>query len=414
MQLIKRFGAAAAILIAAPVVFCADSPAPAGEITYTKHVAKIIQERCQECHRPGQIAPFSLTNYRQVKGWAKMIKEVVHDNRMPPWHADPNVGKFANDRSLSKAEKDLLFSWIDNGAPQGDPADLPEAPVWDANWRIGTPDVVFSMPEDVTIPATGVIDYKHFTTPTNFTEDKWVKSMEARAGNPKVVHHILMFTVAPGAERERNQFQGIGSGFLTGFAPGTVAIMLEPGQAIKIPAGANLMWQMHYTPTGREETDRSEFALVFADGPPTEEVFTGTAQNFRFKIPAGADNHEVVAESVVPFDIQFRGMTPHMHYRGKSFTYTATFPDGREQLLLSVPKYDFNWQIGYELAEYVNMPAGTKLRCVAHFDNSANNPANPDPSKDVIWGDQTWEEMMIGWFNYTRPLAEAEKATQTD
>ena len=414
MQWTKLLGAAA-LIIATPAAFAADATAPADEITYTKHIAKIVQERCQECHRPGQIAPFSLTNYRQVKGWAKMIKEVVHDNRMPPWHADPNVGKFANDRSLSKAEKDLLFSWIDNGAPQGDPADLPEAPVWDTNWRIGTPDVVFSMPEEVTIPPTGVIAYKHFTTPTNFTEDKWVKSMEARAGNPKVVHHILMFAVAPGAQRERNEFQGIGGGFLTGFAPGTVAIVLDPGQAIKIPAGANLMWQMHYTPTGREETDRSEFAVVFADAPPTEEVFTGTAQNFRFKIPAGADNHEVVAESVVPFDIQFRGMTPHMHYRGKSFTYTATFPDGREQLLLSVPKYDFNWQIGYELAEYVNMPAGTKLRCVAHFDNSANNPANPDPSKDVIWGDQTWEEMMIGWFNYTRPLAEVEKtAAQTD
>lgn len=382
-----------------------SAPASA-DVTFTKDIQPIIQEHCQECHRPGQIGPFSLTNYRQVRGWAKMIKEVTHERRMPPWSADSDVGVFSNDRSLTEEELATIDAWIDSGMQRGDAADAPAPVEWNEDWRIGEPDVIFEMPEEVTIEPTGVVPYKFYRTPTNFTEDKYIAAMEAKAGNAKVVHHILMFVLPPGQDSRFEDedifedFQGIGNGFLTGFAPGTTPVMYEAGEGMVIPAGSHLLWQMHYTPTGKTEIDRSSFGMKFADTPPETEIHMGGVMSPGIQIPPHAKNYTLVEESVVPRDAWLRSMTPHSHYRGKSWFYELEMPDGNVKPLMNVTNYDFNWQITYELAEPVFMPKGSKLRATAVYDNSADNPYNPDPDKLVTWGDQTWEEMMIGFFSF--------------
>ena len=392
--------ALAAFSLAAPAVQAAEADTDASqattEITYSKQVSRLIQTNCQTCHNPNGVAPFSLMNYRQAKGWGKMIKEVVLDGRMPPWDANDAVGhKFSNNRSLSQEDKNAFASWVDNGTPRGDDAELPAPVEYSTDWRIGTPDMVFEMPEEVTVDPTGVVPYQYFMTPTNFDEDKWIDMAECRPGNPKVVHHIIMFVRDPNQTTVRDER---GQGFFDAFAPGTDPMILESGVARRIPKGATLVWQMHYTPTGKEEKDRSSFGIKFAKGPITTELATTEAINFSFNIPPKADNHRVEADMTFETAAVIRSLSPHMHYRGKSFTYTLVYPDGREDLLLDVPNYDFNWQTTYELVEPINVPAGTKMHCVAHFDNSDKNPFNPDPDKTVSWGDQTWEEMMIGFF----------------
>lgn len=390
----------AACLLAMLGLGVAYAQTQAEGVTYAKEVSRILYKNCAECHRPGGIGPFSLLTYRQAKGWSKMIKEVVTEGRMPPWHADPAIGKFRNDRRLGQEDIAALVSWVDGGMPLGDETQLPEPPEFDENWRIGHPDVVFEMPREVTINPTGVVPYMEIEVPTNFTEDKWIKAMEAKPGNSKVVHHIIIFNRAPQfTAGEREDFQRIGRGFLVGFAPGVIPEELPDGYAVKIPAGSTLIFQMHYTPTGKTEVDRSAFGIKFADGPPTHEVVTATTVNFEFTIPPNDPNYRVEAESVVPADVLLLAMTPHMHYRGKSFEYIVHYPDGKSETLLRVPRYDFNWQTTYKLTEPARLPKGTRIQCVAHFDNSANNPYNPDPNKAVKWGDQTWEEMMIGWMS---------------
>ncbi|MBI2421744.1 MAG: hypothetical protein HYV27_02860 [Candidatus Hydrogenedentes bacterium] len=375
-----------------------------GEVTYSNQIARVMQKHCNVCHRDQGIAPMSFSDYATVRKFAPMIKEVVQQRRMPPWHADPNVGHFSNARNLSDEEISMIGAWVDNRAPRGNDADLPAPLHFDGAWSIGTPDVIFEMPEEVSVEADGTVPYLYFETPTNFTEDKWVRAVQAVPGNDKVVHHIIVFMKderggARGSREGRDGSLGIGKGFLKGFAPGVEPMILPEDMAVKIPAGTTLVWQMHYTATGKPETDRSRIGMVFADGPPKFEHKTATAATHDFAIPAGADNYKVETEYVFADDATLLDMTPHMHVRGKSYSYTAIFPDGREELLLSVPRYDFNWQNTYRLAKPLFMPKGSKLHCVAHFDNSTANPANPDPSTTVYWGDQTWEEMMIGWFS---------------
>jgi hypothetical protein len=319
------------------------------------------------------------------------------------------VGEWANDRSLSDAQKELLVSWIDGGMARGNPADAPEKVEWHNEWRIGEPDVVFEMPEEVTIDPAGVVPYQYFETKTNFDEDVWVSSMECLPGNPKVVHHIIMFVSAPNSPLD---FQGgeIGEeqsgGFLDAFAPGGVPQMLPPGEARKIPKGASLIWQVHYTPTGKTEVDRSKFGIKFAKGPIDYEMRTGNAINTSFEIPAGADSYKVESWTSFRTPVTLMSLAPHMHYRGKAFDYYLETPDGKRTHLLSVPKYDFNWQTTYHFKEPVVVPAGSKMHCIALFDNSEKNPYNPDPEKNVRWGDQTWEEMMIGFFHYSTHVDE--------
>lgn len=394
------------VLTALAVAFGMTAPVAAfagdEEITYAKHISRILAENCERCHHPGGIGPFSFSTYRQAKGWSKMINEVVQARRMPPWHADADVGHFANDRRLSDEEVAQVATWVENGMPRGDAADMPELTKYDTDvrWRIGngTPDQIFTMPEEVQIRPTGVMPYVIKQVPTNFKEDMWIQEMEAMPGNSKVVHHILMYVRTPDQQDgSMNDFLRLGAGFLTGYAPGTVEQTTPTGIGIKIPAGSSLIFQMHYTPTGKSEVDQSSFGVVFAKEEPKHEMLTATSVNFDFKIPANAENYPVTADLEVPRDTLLFSMTPHMHYRGKSFEYVAKYPDGTEEALLRVSNYDFNWQISYALAEPAFLPKGTILHTKALFDNSANNPYNPDPTKPVTWGDQTWEEMMIGW-----------------
>lgn len=370
------------------------------EVTYSKHVAHILKENCQTCHRPEGIAPLALMSYTQAKAWAPMIKEVVTTRRMPPWHADPTVGEFKNDRRLSDEDIETIVKWTESGFKRGNQADMPEPFVWSDEWRIQNPDVVLEMPEEISIEATGVVPYMDIAIPTNFGEDRWIQAMDLLPGNAKVVHHILVFVRDPAHQHtELDEFLRIGKGFLIGYAPGTLPVDLPEGYAIKLPKDSTLIFQMHYTPTGKPEKDRSKIAFKFTDKAPVHELLTATTVNTDFVIPPQAANYRVEANSTFPKNAVLYGMTPHMHYRGKSYDYIAKYPDGREELLLRVPKFDFNWQTTYSFKEPKFIPAGTVMHTVAHFDNSADNPSNPDPNKAVKWGDQTWEEMMIGWMN---------------
>jgi len=379
--------------------------------TYAKDVSRLMQAKCADCHHPGGIGPFSLLTYRQTKGWGEMIKEVVSQRRMPPWHADPSVGKYKNDRRLTDDEINTIVKWVDGGQPLGNEADLPAPVEFSETWRIPGPDAVFELPSEQTIGASGVVPYREIEVPTNFTEDRWVQMIEARPTNAKVVHHIIVFMRSPEMQDgDRQDFQRLGRGFLVGFAPGVIPTVLEPGYAVKVPKGTTLIFQMHYTSTGKHEVDRSQLGLVFAKEPPKHEVVTATTINGDFVIPAGDPNFRVVAQSVIPDDGVLYAMTPHMHYRGKSFEYIAHYPDGKSETLLRVPNFDFNWQTSYVLDTPARLPKGTRIETIAHFDNSANNKANPDPTKPVKWGEQTWEEMMIGWMtmswaNATSPQA---------
>jgi peroxiredoxin len=412
---------------------------PTGGVTYTRHIADLMQHKCVGCHRPGQIGPFALEEYEEVAGWGEMIKEVISEGRMPPWSANPEFGHFSNDARLSDAQKKLIVDWVEGGCPQGDPADLPPPLKWTDGWQIPEPQQVVWMEEPFTVPAEGVVDYQNFVVDPGWTEDKWITAAEVRPGNRAVVHHIIANAIPPGATRRARQVadaespepearpaapapaqagkqaaadgarpQGrLGSGGdgelrgikLTAYVPGRLATTYKPGIAMFVPAGYKIAFQMHYTPNGIEQQDRSFIGFVFAD-PKTvkKRIHGGRAGNSSFVIPPQDGNYEVISEVTMGKDHLMLWMSPHMHLRGKSFRYEAFYPDGTSETLLDVPKYDFNWQITYELAEPKLMPKGTRLKCTAHFDNSESNPANPDPNDTVKFGPQTWHEMMIGWY----------------
>jgi peroxiredoxin len=377
--------------------------AATGTVTFSKDVARILQQRCQECHRPGQIGPMPLLTYDDAAAWAATIREVIEERRMPPWLADSRHGTFRNSRRLSDAERTTLLAWIDQGCPRGDDRELPEPKQFAEGWTIGKPDAVFTMGEDFAVPARTTkegVRYQYFQVMTNFDQDMWVQAAEAKPGNRAVVHHIIVFVMKPGQKRGKHE-DGIGNGFLVGYAPGDMGVTFPAGAAKKIPKGSMLVFQMHYTPNGSPQTDRSSVGLVFAKEPPRHEVRTrGIAQQF-FMIPPGAADHKVTSRTTFSKDVLLWSLLPHMHLRGNSFQYQVVFPDGKTEILLSVPRYDFGWQSNYVLTEPRRLPAGTRIDCTAFFDNSAGNPNNPDPTAFVRWGDQTWEEMMIGFVDYT-------------
>jgi hypothetical protein len=413
------------------------APSPeAGAPTFSADVAPIMYGKCVSCHRPGEVAPMSLITYRDVRPWAAAIRDKVASRVMPPWHADRSHGTFRNEQSLAQSEIDTIVKWVNAGAPEGDPARLPRLPDFPTGWQIGTPDVVFEMKEPFQVPAKGTIEYQYFEVPTNFTEDRWMQAGEVRAGDRAHVHHIIVYvkeaepvrrpTVvsvrpilagAPAAPQTATPRpvapQGAapartGDQMLVNWAVGEDAPVFLPGTAKRIPKGASLVFQMHYTTNGTPGTDRSKIGLIFAKEPPEKEIRTGTIANPLFAIPPGADNHRVEAEATFSEDVKVWSMHPHMHVRGKDMTYTATYPDGRSEIVLRVPKFDFGWQTDYWLAQPLSLPKGSKLHVSAHYDNSAANRNNPDPTATVRWGDQTWEEMMIGFFTYTvegRPVA---------
>jgi len=389
-----------------PVAGCligrAVKPKADAQVTYAQHVAPILQKHCQECHRPGQIGPMALLTYEDAAAWSAMIQEVVSERRMPPWHADPKFGKFANDRSLPADEHATLLKWIEQGCPPGDLKQQPKARTFASDeWTIGKPDVIFEMPSTYTVPASagkGGVPYKYYIVPTGFKEDRWVQAVEAKAGNRAVVHHILVYarTLAKG-----DRADGIGSGLIATQAPGELPTILPPGAAKKIPKGAAIVFQMHYTPNGTEQTDRSSVGMIFAKEPPKQEVKTRAIANNRIQLPAGEANYQATARTTFAEDTLLLSFLPHMHLRGKAFEYKVVYPDGKEEILLSVPKYDFGWQANYRLATPLKLPAGSRIECTATFDNSAGNPNNPDPTQPVRWGEQTWQEMLIGFVDYS-------------
>lgn len=364
--------------------------------TFSKDVAPIFYSHCVECHRPGETAPMSLLTYKEARPWAASIHEKVLDRTMPPWLADPHYGKYANARGLTVSEIQTIAAWAKNGAPEGDPHDLPAAPTFSEGWHIGKPDVVISMNEDYAVPAEGVIAYQNFRVDTTFDGDKWIAAAEVRPGNRAVVHHVIVYMGEHGQARSDGR-----DPLLVGFAPGEQPAVYPAGEAKLLKKGTTLIFQMHYTPNGKAATDRTSIGLIFAKEPPKYKVVTTKAVNAQFVIPPGDANHEVTSTWTAPEDVHINVFMPHMHLRGKDFKYTVVYPDGRSEVILNVPRYDFNWQLVYKLAEPLALPKGSRIDCVAHFDNSANNKYNPDPTKEVKWGPQTWEEMMIGWFDYT-------------
>jgi peroxiredoxin/mono/diheme cytochrome c family protein len=373
-------------------------PDPESPVTYSKHVARILRDRCVACHRDREIAPFSLATYKAAAGWAEMIDEVVRAGRMPPWHASPEYGKFSNDCRLSDQEKKTIAAWVAAGAPEGDPRELPEPAHYVEGWRIPAPDLVIPLPKTINIQAEGTMPYQNFTIDPKLKMDVWVRASQVRPGNPSVVHHLVVFVMPPGKSESND-----GIDFLAAYAPGMPPRVLPDGTAKLIPAGSKLKFQVHYTPRGTPQTDRSEIGLVFAD-PKTirKEITAIAAINMDLKIPPGAADYAATAEHRFDQDTLLYSLLPHMHLRGKAFRFEAIFAGGRSEVLLDVPRYEFEWQNVYVLVEPKLMPEGSVLRCLARYDNSAENFSNPDPMATVRWGEQTRDEMLVGYVEVAR------------
>ncbi len=434
---------AAIALFALPSIN-ANTKNKAKAVTFTKDVAPIFFKNCAECHRAGETAPFSVMSYKDVRPWAKSIREKVVNKEMPPWHADAAYGHFKNDRRLSQKEVDTITDWVDGGAIEGDPKNLPPAPKFAEGWSIGAPDLVLQMKEEYTIEAGGPDEYQYFTIPTGFTEDKYIQMAEARPGARKVVHHILAFVIPPGgldfgkmSREEVEKFfesnmknspfyrdgylsrmkpdqpvnddgcngkikdDGDSGEFLTGYAPGHNPDVFEPGVAKRIPAGSTLMLQVHYSKVaGSVLKDRSMVGFVFAKEPPKKLLLKRGVSNIFFKIPPGAERHQATACWTPKEDINVYSLMPHMHYRGAAMEFKAFYPDGKSETLLNVPNYRFDWQTNYSLNAPKFIPKGTKIQITSFFDNSAKNKFNPDPKQAVRFGDPTYDEMLIGYIDY--------------
>jgi hypothetical protein len=375
-------------------------PPVEGSITYAKDVAPILYRRCAECHRHGEIGPFDITDFQEVRGWAEMILEVIDSGRMPPWHADPNHGSFKNTRSMEPAEMELIRTWVRAGAPMGRAQDAPTPPAIATGWRLQhDPDWIVSMrTTPYRIPARGTVDYQYFVVDPKLTEDRWVSGAQVIPGDPSVVHHAIVFIRPP----DDVDFPGIG--WLTAYVPGQTATRFPDGYARRIPAGSKLVFQMHYTPNGREASDLSKIGLTFIeDSRVTHEVFTLAGLDQDFEIPPGVADHRVEGSlNRLPTQGELLAVSPHMHLRGKSFELRSRDASG-ETILLRVPRYDFNWQHTYEFSERIPLHQFEGIDFTVTFDNSPENPFNPDPEEYVMWGDQTWEEMAVAFFEVARP-----------
>lgn len=370
---------------------------PHGDVTYATQIAAIIQKNCVVCHRTGEIGPFTLTSYEDVRNWSSTIREVVSEQRMPPWHATTEAGHFVNDRRMSDDDKKLLFDWIDHGMPAGPMDQVPKPQSFEDGWQIAKPDLVLEMAEAYTVPAKGTVEYQYFPLKATFETDTWVSASEARPGNRSVVHHLILFYVPPG-HKGPVQEASLRNSIAT-FAPGIPAWQAPTGMARRIPAGSKLYFQAHYTPNGVEAKDLSRAGLVLADAKQVEkELHTDAVVNFRLKIPPRTDDVKFKANHGFGRDVRLVSLLPHMHLRGKSFRIESVDSFGERKLLLDVPRYDFNWQNSYVFADPILMREGSQLICSASYDNSDKNPSNPDPNATVGWGDQTWEEMMVAQF----------------
>jgi hypothetical protein len=437
-------------------------------LTFSRDVAPILHKNCAGCHRPNDIAPFSTLTYQDVRPWARSIREKVITREMPPWHADPRYGHFTNDTRLSKKDIDTIVAWVDQGAKEGDPKDLPPLPRYIDGWRIGKPDQVFSMTEEYTIKPDDSDNYVYFVVPTEFKEDRWIQAAEIRPSNKKVVHHVIAHVLTPQAiagatgstgqsdrqangnqeqifykegglarvklnapviddganapnggaafnHRAREEGSDLFSILLTSYAPGKDPDVFAPGMAKRIPAGSKIVLQMHYSSfrgaLDKPERDRTSLGVIFAKEPPPNRVVTLTIPNHFFQIPAGAPDHIVTAAYTFDQDVRLIDYMPHMHLRGKQMKYEVVYPDGKRETLLWVPGFNFKWQTLYRLKDPIMLPRGTRMIITAHFDNSSKNKYNPDPGKSVRWGDPTRDEMMIGWLDYAVPNSAKRDAT---
>jgi mono/diheme cytochrome c family protein len=432
----KSFGPGAAaalgVVLSVMAVSGAGQPAvqsaPATAPTFARDVAPILYESCVTCHRPGEVAPMPLITFNEVRPWARGIAKAVADGVMPPWHAVGEDGAFENERKLTAAERDVIARWVAAGAPEGDPSDTPAPPSFVDGWQIGTPDVVLEMQEPYAVPSRGTIEYEYFYIPTNFTETKWLQAIEVRPGDRGVVHHVLVYYVAPPegaagtpalrlipehnrlprpqrergiAEHPRRRVPGQQTRLLATYAPGTNPQTFRPGTALRLAPGGTIELQMHYTTNGTGATDRTTVGMIFAKEPPQHEVRAAQFLNASFTIPAGAEEHRVDTEVAFVQDSTVWGVFPHTHVRGTRWEYVLALPDGTTRSLLSVPNYDFNWQTYYMFKEPLQVPAGARILSSAWYDNSARNRSNPDPKVDVTWGDQTWEEMQYTGLLYS-------------
>lgn len=379
----------------------------APKVTYND-VAPILEQKCATCHREGDAAPFAMQGYGKVKGWAEMIREVVMTGQMPPWHADPEIGHFKNDQSLTQEEKEKLFAWVEAGAPRGDEAvedklaSLPPAPA--SKWKLGTPDVIISMPEPYDVPAEGVLNYVMVDVPGNFKEDTWVRGIEVAPGAPEVVHHALIFIKYP---EDMKQYEpdsdGGAGGFFGGFVPGMDRFFYPEGTAKFVPAGASFEFQMHYTTNGRAQQDQTQMGLYLAKEPPAEQLETVAISYGDFKIPPFVREHAVMEDSYLAPGMKIWAFVPHMHYRGARMRYAALTSDSDPVTLCSVPDYRFDWQRAYQLAEPYVVPEDTRIQADGAFDNSVTNPYNPDPSQSVEFGEQTYDEMFVAYMDVSAP-----------
>jgi hypothetical protein len=407
--------AAAALCIGAIVTARAQQPAspPRAVPTFSQDVAPILYRNCVSCHRPGEMAPMSLLTYAEARPWAKAIAEEVGAGRMPPWHADAAPGTFHGERRLTDDEKAVIARWAANGAPQGDAAALPPPPAFRPGWAIGTPDVVFEVPEAYQVPADGIVNYEYFYLPTNFTEPKWIEAVEVRPGNRKVVHHVLAYyRAAPDQQRTPlltpSHPQGpppspvgtrppqrlpYGRRLIGSYAPGTNPQIMPPGTALRLEPGGTIELQIHYTSIGEPAADRTRIGFVFARDPKPREVLASAFLNPTLVLPPGASDVRVDADITFLQEATVWGLFPHTHLRGRRWRYELALPDGSRRTVLDIPRYDANWQTYYIFTTPLQVPPGAKLIASAWYDNSAANPANPDPKMEVRWGDQVWEEM---------------------
>jgi hypothetical protein len=446
-------GAALILLTGSAFIGTGRAGAASRETTFND-VAPIFFNKCTECHRPGEIAPMSLLSYKEARPWARSIREKVMSREMPPWHADPSHGEFANDRSLTKKELDTIAAWVDGGAKEGNPRDAAAAPAYVDGWSIGKPDLVLTMPREVTVEATGPDEYQYFMVPVPFNEDRYIQAVEVRPGNRKVVHHIVVFAQPPptktpqpnpasnvdatsgaiasdstlyrdgkvertkpdapvfddgcslpngggGVRRDVSRIEPV-PGILAEYLPGNRGMVLEPGSAKRIAGGSTLIFQVHYAKsTGAVQKDRSSVGLIFARSQPDKVIDTKLVFNGYFRIPPGAASHRATACWSLPSDAEIISLTPHMHVRGKAMEIRAIHPDGKSEVLLNVPAYKFSWQTIYRLKRPQHLPKGTRIAVTTLFDNSPGNKYNPDPTRAVRWGEPTYDEMLALFIDYS-------------
>ena len=389
--------------------------------TFYKDVLPILQEHCQSCHRAGEAAPMPLVTYDETRPWAQKIAAAVEVKTMPPWFADPRFGHFSNDPSLTEQQITTISKWADGGAPAGDAHDAPAPRKWAEGWTIPQPNSVVTMPKPVRIPAQGEIEYTYEIVPTHFAEDRWVQMSELRPSSRRHVHHAVVYVRPPDSSwlrhapvgepftastlsdpEERRQAHETTSDLLLVYAPGSSPDQWAEGMAKFVPAGSDLVFQMHYTTSGTADQDQTSIGLLFPKSPPKQRVITLQLNQHALLIPPGAENFRVEVQGTLPNDATLLSLFPHMHLRGKRFEYDIVHEDGSVETLLKV-NYHFHWQLSYKLAAPRLLKAGTRLRAIAWYDNSRNNPHNPDPEKAVRWGDQTSDEMMVGFFDVAVP-----------